>query len=191
MLPTLLVLASCTGGGAVDQIFGDSTASACDQPENLVENCGFDTDLSGWELRLTGIDIHVADDGSSKLGSLEVVGEMTSPNHYYGRIHQCITVTPSTTYSFGVDVRVAEGAPNGCAIGVQRYTTPDCSGSHGGDIFGGTLELTELWTQSSRFSVTAVTGGGSVTRTVQLSVNCSSDTVFAVRFDDFVLSEAS
>jgi len=90
-----LTVASCTGGGSIDDIF--ILTSDCQRPDNEAANCGFDADVAGWRVNLTGSGSHVANDGSPRGGCIEVVAEL-SGLEYFAMVDQCISVSPSTTY---------------------------------------------------------------------------------------------
>ena len=101
---------------------------------NVLDNPGFDTDLSGWEI----FEDRVGDwspedvDGSSSSGSalLSNVGQSTGNIPLV--LHQCMPVDAGVQYIFGGDLMVPEGEPTGtnAFIFAQTFASDDCSGTH-------------------------------------------------------------
>jgi hypothetical protein len=175
----------------VDDVFG--TATDCQDPGNLIENCGFDTDLSGWDVFHPGFHSHVSTDGSSQPGCLELVAQSIGGTSYGGIFEQCVPISPNTTYVFGGYARVVSGSAGiSCSFAGRVLTTSDCSGGPG-VLAGGAFEATTSWSQSPAFSVTTIAAGGSISaaRTVHLHMSCFQNSPFTLHFDDFFFRETS
>jgi len=81
----------------------------CDQPGNLIPNCGFDTDGSSW-ISIFGTNTFNPDDDcpSAEGGSLQVEGELFKRQTSLAAVglDQRVTIDPNTTYSFGGAVKL-------------------------------------------------------------------------------------
>lgn len=150
-------------------------APACDDPENLVPNCGFDTDLDPWMFSADAV-AHVADDGFGAPGCAEV--DRQDGISAFEVFTGCLDLEPSTTYLLAIAARVAAGpGPDGCVLSLVEYSAPDCTGFVAEPIlpvlFGGSWRRI-LWSQT-----TAATAESARFR---LACNAAAD--FTVRVDD-------
>lgn len=164
-----LALAVVTVGAAA------APALACDDPENLVPNCGFDTDLAGWFFSGDSAD-HVPGDGVSAPGSVEV-------NRHDGvqaieAFSACLDVDPSTPYEVAIAARVVSGpGPSVCFLSFVEHANAGCS-DYVAEPFLPVVVGTS-W-QRLRWSRTSE----ATTQSAILKFACFGDADFTVRVDD-------
>jgi len=99
---------------------------------NLLANPGFDSDLAGWTNRfgrtVSWSPLDAANSASS--GSALAVNDSPGSGGTPLTLYQCVTVEPSTTYSFGGRLKVPAGQPpfTYAQVFVQAFASGDCSG---------------------------------------------------------------
>jgi hypothetical protein len=148
---------------------------ACQEPANLLTNCGFDADLSGWVLDL-GTFTHVSADGSSQPGCVE--GESVGSGTFGAHLNlkqQLPWGLGAASRGYGVDFRVVSGSAS-CSVGVQAYWEPSCltqSASSVTDFTPGAA-----WAQAQG-TYTAGTY-----QCAYVAIFCYGSEPFRVRFDD-------
>ncbi len=104
-----LALLSCLAAPAAAQLV------ECLEPGNHMVNCGFDTDVSGWNLSW-GSFAHQPGDGFPQAGSLEAQS-VTTPTNAVIEFEQLVPVlAPASSYDYSLDVRVISGAADECAL---------------------------------------------------------------------------
>jgi hypothetical protein len=184
-----LLQASCAGGGSeVFDTQGHMT-SDCEVAGNLVENCGFELDDSGWVVSATSSG-HVEHGCLSGAGCIELTHEAPDPEIVY--VSQCIPITINIVYRFTAHVRVVAGTLDHCELAAAPFIEGDCTGGHYGDSFVYQLFVPgDSWDQSPTLHVyTGVPPGniGPNPQSVLISVACRGSATFTVRFDDFSLT---
>jgi hypothetical protein len=188
----LLASAACNGD-ELDEVLGSPGAptvlSACDSQGNLVENCGFDEDLTGWRtLSDRMFWTHVADDGVSRLGCLEADAEESGSGSFWAVVQQCI-VNPDPTcvgcaptsdvYDVSAHIRVTAGAPDDCALYLNGYFDSDCRQATGAIALATGFTLSGDWSESAPASTQLPSGTA-----MAISVRCQDDSPFTIRVDD-------
>jgi hypothetical protein len=150
-------------------------ASACDDPANLVPNCGFDTDPSGWTFIADSTD-HVLGDGSSAPGCVEL--DRHDVTQGFEVFSACLDVDPSTTYKLAIAARVFSGpGPAGCVVSFVEHSSADCNSFVAEPflpVIFGTSWRRFLWSRT-----TAAT-----TQSARLRLACNGATDFTARVDD-------
>jgi hypothetical protein len=169
----ILTLVSCnTIDRSAGQLFYGEEYGTSTRLGNLVENSGFNGDVDGWST--TESPNHISDDGSSRNGCIELALGASVECCIYG-------VSPSTTYEFGVDVRI-EGATASCTVSAEPFTTTNCvGGSDSGSKVEKTFEANGDWGQSLPVAITTT----SAHRSVTIAASCEGSEQAMVRFDDF------
>lgn len=131
------------------------TAGAAPAAENLVENPGFDTDTSGWELTEDSAPATLSwapDDaaGDPGSGSLEIAGGPTDEDVV---VLQCIgPPVPGSKIEAGGMARFVEGGvpDHNLTLGVSVYSQADCGGflMHGATV--DTVSSRLAWSSMAR-----------------------------------------
>jgi hypothetical protein len=101
---------------------------------NLLGNPSFDHDLSGWTVLNGQAPAWSAVDavGNIHSGSALLVNDMYPSNGFVPlALAACVTVAPSTDYSFGGRVMMPAGQPAGSTVELwaATYASGDCSGN--------------------------------------------------------------
>jgi len=100
---------------------------------NLLTNPGFDSSLAGWTVLYDRPASWSSLDAAGMAGSGSAVLVDTGPgyNGITGMLAQCVTVLPSTLYSFGGQMIVPSGQPayTRAAVFLHTYAAGDCTGS--------------------------------------------------------------
>jgi len=150
-------------------------ALACDDPANLVPNCGFDTDLAGWTFSADSAD-HFPGDGASAPGCVEV--NRHDPSMTFEVYTACVEVEPSTTYKLAIAARVVSGpGPDGCVLALREYSSTDCNGFLDEPflpLLFGSVWRPILWSRTT----------GATTQSAVLRLACNAATDFTVHVDD-------
>jgi hypothetical protein len=146
--------------------------------DNLVTNCGFDTDITGWST-FAGSCVHNTNDGSSAVGNIECDAE--SSGGFFVVTEQCITsgVTGDTTYSFGADARLVSGSNVNCQVATFAFSDATCTIS-GSSQVSPFFNPGAAYTQSVATSFLTPAG----TQSVGIRVQCFSSNDFVLRSDD-------
>jgi hypothetical protein len=101
-------------------------ASVPTQAQNLLQNPGFDHDLSGWDHML--YVSHVSDDGWPAPGAMRLSSSFCCTQE----ASQCIPVVGGARYEFGAAFKLGPVAPgqagDGIGIDIFWHTSADCSG---------------------------------------------------------------
>jgi len=136
----ILTLVSCTTiDRSAGQLFYGEEYGISKPRGNLVENSGFNRDVDGWTAS-ESLN-YISDDGSSTNGCIELALGASVECCVYG-------VSPSTTYKFGVDVKVVNATAN-CTVSAEPFTSTDCvGGSDSGSKVEKTFEANRDWGQS-------------------------------------------
>lgn len=114
-------------------LFGAMTSkawaqSSCQTAENLITNCGFDNDASGWTPS-TGFISHDTEDGAEQPGALQIRG--TSGNSTATQ-SACVNSQPigGRIFEFGGSYRVVtDDRLNFCRVDVTEYDGASCTGT--------------------------------------------------------------
>ena len=157
-------------------------AADCTQAGNLLTNCGFDVDLTGWDITAADASTHIPDDGAFALGSVEL--DRNDGVQAVEMFSGCVMVTPDTEYDLGLAHRLVMGPfAQRCFLDIWEYPTPAC-----GDFLGATaIPFTPVPSWSEVFDRHLV---GALTESVLVRLVCSySKNDFVVRFDDFMFGE--
>lgn len=160
---------------AVGAAAAAAPAPACDDPANLVPNCGFDTDLVGWSFTADSTD-HIPGDGASAAGSAEI--DRHDGVQTFEVFSACLDVDPSTTYKLAIAARVVSGpGPDGCVVSFVEHSVTDCNSFVAEPflpVMFGTSWQRFLWSRT-----TAPT-----TQSAVLRLACNGAADFTVRVDD-------
>ena len=120
--------------GLAAALFAPRPAAAdCPGAANILTNCGFAADLSGWSTSGSGTFgtfAHDATDGStSPAGSLEGTMGDGGAGSGFLEFFQCVVSPAAATYNFGINMRVVSGsAPTGgCNVVMNSYTNASCT----------------------------------------------------------------
>lgn len=150
-------------------------APACDDPANLVPNCGFDTDLAGWTFSADST-AHVPGDGVSAPGSAEV--DRHDGTQAFEVFSACLDVDPSTTYKLAIAARVVAGpGPDGCVVSFVEHSSADCNSFVAEPfipVLFGTSWQRFLWSRTT----------SATTQSARLRLACNGAADFTVRVDD-------
>ena len=171
----VLIMPSCSHDDPLD-----ATTSACDQPGNLVQNCGFDSNTEGWRVNVNETGTYVSDDGASRRGSLEVTGRQ-SGTEYFADASQCINLPSGPTYDLGAYIRVVEGMPDSCQLGVVGYLDATCRNS-AGNLWSVPIVARSSWGRSPSFSITVP-----IQPSFAIYPQCRGSLPFRIRVDDISL----
>jgi hypothetical protein len=110
--------------------------------QNLLQNPGFDHDLSGWDHML--YVSHVSDDGWPAPGAMRISSDFCCTQS----ASQCVPVVAGARYEFGAAFKRGPVVPgqvgDGIGIDVFWHASADCSGP---TLSGGTLapEVSAVW----------------------------------------------
>lgn len=157
-----------------------------DEPGNLVENCGFDTEIPPWN-DFFGTAIHDSGEGFFSNGSASLSGEETGNGHEL-QLRQCITpVASERTYRFGGALRGGATPPDECLLTAATRSATDCGG--GGTFAWSTLMPSAgAWVSFTETELTTLAG----TVAVLLDVTCiRADSDFGAHFDDAYFGETA
>lgn len=152
-----------------------AAAAPCDTPDNLVPNCGFDVDLSGWTF--TGDSaVHVPADGAGAPGCVAV--DRHDGVNAIEVFSSCFLVAPSTTYKVALAARVASGpGPDGCFMALVEYSDASCGtyvAEPSQDVTFGPSWRLLLWSRTT----------AAATHSALLKLACNAAADFVARFDD-------
>ena len=161
--------------------------------QNLVQNPGFTSDLSSWDLftafelteQWTSIDAAGDTHSGSIQGTLPASGTFRTPVYAF----QCVVVQPNTQYTYGGKVLLPSATtPAGAyaTVSVGTYANTGCFGNQSMNTLAPNVTTVDAWTQTSA-SVT--TGAADQSIRVNLSVFAPLNTTLISYFDDVHVSE--
>lgn len=173
--------------GVFSVLVSASSAWPCNVAGNLVTNCGFDTNLTGWTSTVADpACAHNAADGSSAVGNSECGAFLNAPNFQLQLSSTaCLDVNPSTTYGLGADFRLVSGGTVNCLVRAEAHNDNTCTSpnfSHETPV----ISPITSYTQASGFITTGMTHGSVLMRVLCDSPAAQGD--FVVRIDDVFLS---
>jgi hypothetical protein len=190
LLIAVVLTAACEDGGTGVASGPVSENSGCAVTDNLVRNCGFDDDAAGWLLFNVTSWQHVASDGKSGPGSIEIVQDPSDP-FSLGQIRQCITIASNVTYEYRMAARVVSGNADVCEVAVTTYANPSCSAPADVGPLVESFRPGTIWVDSPTGLVTAIIPADEPegARSVLLSGACRGVSLLTFRLDDFFLVE--
>lgn len=159
--------------------------SSCDTAANLITNCGFDNDVSGWTPS-SGFISHDTEDGAEQIGALQIrgtSGDSTATQSV------CVNSQPigGRVFEFGGSYRLTtDDRLNFCRVDVTEFDGQSCSGSQTQNLASGSFPvLSSIFTPlSSEF--TAQQDSQSLRVRLDCNQNFGSHTV---NWDDIYLRE--
>jgi hypothetical protein len=156
-------------------------AADCNQVGNLLINCDFNTDLTGWFLELGQSWTHVPGDGGTAPGSTEVVAEFTDPNWFAIIGHSsCLAHSGAVTFDAGFTARlVSSSEVVQCDVSGSYYSDVACS-SQIISFSSGLTPINDTWADVFFPDVAPNPSAQSLT----FFVVCVSTASFTVRYDD-------
>lgn len=164
---------------------GAARAWPCAVPGNLLQNCGFDTDLRGWDLRFGGYTREPVD-GASHPGSMTALARLSPESAGLGFRQDVHGLLPDTQYGFGIRARLLNGTVSYCTLFVRRYADVACTVPvPGAPEPAPGLVLSAGWSQATSVFLT----GPAAPACARFSVSCTSfgAKLFSLRFDDAFL----
>lgn len=152
-----------------------AATTAATAGENLyaAANGSFDADIAGWTEAAHGAVSHDAAAGAL-LGA--------GPNQSLTVPGPCVAAAPDTGYTASVRVQLAAGTTYVCGFNVFQFTDAGCS-EGSSPLFAEASLVEPAWQ-----TVTASGRTGTDTRSLRLSLACSGEPDFSVRFDDVAVS---
>lgn len=174
----VLMLSACDTGEVFE---APSSQSECDQPGNVVSNCGFDVNLDDWQSPGSGVT-HSSEDGSSKRGCAQIVSA-AGGSEWFASIKQCVAFPSVATYAVGADIRVVTGSPDSCVIAIGG--TDSCPSGTAGIVLSSAFNPSDSWSQSSPL----VTDISVAWDAAVVFLQCRGTSAFTVRFDDAFVKE--
>lgn len=156
------------------------SAWPCQVAGNLVTNCGFNADITGWTSSIADpACIHNNADGSSAVGNSQCGGQAVGV-FVVQLTSTCIDVAPNTTYGFGADFRlVSSGGTVNCFARAEAHTNNTCETGVFPTDTPGINPTAASYTQASGSMTTGV-----AQESVVMRIQCSSDADFVVHLDD-------
>jgi hypothetical protein len=129
-----------SGTCGVGRCCSTGTSCTCPQPsaQNILRNPGFEADVSGWTSDPGTTAVWASSDAENCpfSGSAYV----TTPGSTTSRFWQCVAVSPSTAYNFGVRMH-AQGVYNHCVL--ELYASAGCTNV--GNMVADSLWLNVDW----------------------------------------------
>lgn len=164
-----------------------STAAAahCPSPDNLVANCGFDIDTTGYDAQVGDLIAFEPDRGASAVGSMRV-GDTEADANAEAEAETCVDVLPESQYRIGADF-LAETALQ-CFVGWDEFAQPGCQQPNG--VFQGATPVDVNDATFTRFETVKTTSSG--VASIELVIVCNADGTQPTQFlvdDVYVLSE--
>ena len=165
-------------GGVLALVLAAEPVWGCQVPNNLINPCGFDTNLLDWQF--TGTATREANDGTSALGSANVVAGPSGANSAVSIGSECVAVNINTGYGYGIDVRLISGTPSNCELRVNFFSVPSCGGS------AAPTEVIQFTPTAAWGQVSDSLGSGGAAQSANIAVLCTAPagTAFTMRFDD-------
>jgi hypothetical protein len=169
---------------AVGVLTGTPIAALAEcQPGNLIDNCGFPTDILGWTTT-SGSPSHDASEGNSTPGSLQVVGAGVDIT-----FHQCVDVSGQAlpmVAGYGIDYRdAASNDIETVSVSVTDFTDPACTP---GNETGNSSNVSDGITSTSYEQVSGSYTIGATAQGVLLRVNAQRfASTITGHFDDAFL----
>jgi hypothetical protein len=153
----------------------------CHEAGNVIQNCGFDTDLSSWTVVVGNCSPNSL--GSSSAGSISCSSVSNGAQQNIS-FRQCTdNATAGQTYGFGGDARVESEPGVTCSISVSTFDTDGCtvtqinSDSSNWTPGDGSFQQTSL----NDFA----TGAGATSLNMLINCNAGNTDPFTVVLDDF------
>ena len=172
-------------GSAVLAI-ANTTASACVGGTNIVPNCGFASNITGWTI-IAGTCVHDPNSGATALGSIRC-DSTGSGFPRAARFSRCLTgaqgVSGGSTYQFGAAAQLTAGANVQCNVQLADFTGSGCTSN----INAQTTPLTAAAPPNFGASVAAEYVLGASAQSVSVQVECTSGGAFQMRVDDVFVS---
>lgn len=163
-------------------VAGESARAQC-EPANLISNCGFEVDTSGWGE--TNVDSLVRTTADAHGGVACGEADAVAGGEYNMTIFSCVSVgiEAGATYELSGHFKLASGADPTCTITALFVDAAGCSGFFVGSS-GTTQGVVDAlgWV---RLEGEVVVPSGVESIAVLPSCNASGD--FVVRLDDIVL----
>jgi hypothetical protein len=142
----------CTSNSCGGRCCSTSDACTCPQPSagNLIKNPGFDTDLSGWTIDPGATATWTSgDSGNCPFSGAALVSQSDIPS----RIWQCVPISPSATYNFGVTIHTGTGFYAHCQVEV--FGGSGCTEGAGGvRIAADFIQLNVDWANPTGYFTT-------------------------------------
>jgi hypothetical protein len=190
-----LALPACDGK-ELDEIVGSpeppTMASVCESSGNLVDNCGFDLDLSGWRTPTHQTPwAYVPDDGASRAGCVEVDATDFGGGTFFATVEQCMVnpapacagcVPTSGVYDAGAHLRITAGKPDVCQLTLSGTLDSDCRYPNGATALATDFAGSWTWSESAPASSQMPSG-----RNIVIRVRCYGSSPFSIRVDDVSL----
>ena len=154
----------------------------CNYAGNLIPNCGFDNDQSGWFITADTVTGETSD---CTTGPRCVTADRFDLVNSFEAMSACVDVPPSTYFTFGGWLRRVSGTiTQGCSLSLYEYTNKIC----GPGLFPAFFPRTPSGTWAPLRAGHQVGAG---TLSVKLRLYCGDEGGdFVVRIDDFFLEEA-
>ena len=165
-------------------LYGD-----CDDPDNAVENCGFEFGLTPWFFG--SADVTVTNlDWRSGAGSAEIDAEFNpvSSTYKFQLGQSGIPVTGGETYELGAFYKRVSGDPltNRCRVQWAEWDTCPLSGFVASGMTFGFTPNSSSWTETRTVVATDPS-----TQCIRILVDClNAPTDFVARVDDVYLIRA-
>ena len=142
-------------------------ASACGPNGNLVQNCSFDTDVSGYAPQAGGDVIsHEPAAGNLAPGAMRV-RDTTLDGGNEAEAEACINLTSERTYQLIASFRAV--LADTCILGWDEFQAPDCTLSNGLFVASDPIAVDDLGYTELATELTAT----SVAQSIELVILCS------------------
>lgn len=156
---------------------------ACQTPDNLVPNCGFPSNINGWENLTSGTCSHNGGSGSSALGNITCTSFSSVVGHVV-RFRRCLLsangVASGRVYRYGGDAQLATGSNVACNVSLADYTSDSCMNN----VNSASTPLVPAAPPNYSESVPATYTVAPATVSASVQIECTSPTSFQVRVDD-------
>ncbi len=108
---------------------GDALGDCATVPGNLLTNCNFTNNILSW-TQAVGSFSHNTTMGSKAIGSLQGVSSPAGGGTQQVLPTQCIPVSASTNYNYGIDHKLLPGGtPSTCLMQSFGFTGANCTGT--------------------------------------------------------------
>ena len=165
-------------------VFLSSAVSwACQTSDNLVQNCGFTTDASGWQTE-TGTCARDGSSGASGVGNMTCNSFMGGAGHV-ARFRRCLLaadgVSGGRTYNYSAYGQLVSGSGVNCVVEIADFTSNNCLNN----VNSASTFLALATSPNYAPSIAATYSVAPNTVSAHVRIECTSpSSAFQVRVDD-------